>query len=56
MLYNKIISSYLATKAQNHKGTQMKFKSLSDREEYIATQVVDAAYLMWRSLKMESID
>ena len=40
----------LAAKAQNHKGTQMKYKPLSDREEQIAKLIVDAAYTVHKQL------
>ena len=40
----------LATKSQSLKGTQRKFKPLSEREEYIAKQIVDAAYTVHKKL------
>ena len=40
----------LAAKTQNHKGTQMKYKPLSDREEQIAKLIVDAAYTVHKQL------
>lgn len=40
----------LATKTQSREGSQRKFKPLSEREEYIAKQIVDAAYTVHKKL------
>ena len=50
ILLSCLLCNYSATKAQNHKGTQMKFEPLSERQEYIATQIVEAAYNVHQKL------
>jgi GxxExxY protein len=40
----------LATKTLRLEGAQMTFKPLSDKEEFIAAQIVDAAYIVHKNL------